>query len=328
MSARPHCHELNAAHREVDLGNCQLGIPKNHSMITRFYMYASHRITRNMTFVRLQASECSLLATNSGYVSCIKVKAGLGLIGEKMELEPDFKGLKENEKGEAVGVTTTGSFVTTNLDVSSLNDEQKSEVIDIFQDAIANKLELPARSTVTVLSINDNGIVKYEIVVPTESSAEESAALAANSVSSSTLSQELTWESIIESAFSSSSVSSDSSVQNAITAATRIDSHTAGGSRNKKVWSKEQIKRGIASRLKSSLSSYDVVIVHRTRADEITVPTRHHTGRHMESDVYYFAQKDQKGLFVPDNLEAVKEIRNTNSNSQKVKDINKKMRVR
>ena len=324
VGPRSHCHDLNEAWRQAPLGNDQLGIPKNHSIITRFYMYASHRITRNMSFVRRKASECSLLATNSGYVSCIKVKAGLGLIGEKMELEPDFKGNNESKYGKAVGVTTTGSFATTNLDVSSLDEEQRSEVIDIFQDAIANKLELPARSTVTVLSINDNGIVKYEIVVPTESSAEESAALAANSVSSSTLSQELTWESIIESAFSSSSVSSDSSVQNAITAATRIDSHTAGGSRNKKVWSKEQIKRGIANRLKSSLSNFDVVIVHRTRADEITEPGRNSI--HMESDVYYFAKKDQKGLFVSNNLEAVKKIKvNNNPNC---KDVNKKLRAR
>ena len=199
------------------------------------------------------------------------------------------------------------------------------DVIDIFQDAIANKLELPARSTLTVLSIDGNGIVKYEIVVPTESSAEESAALAANSVSSSTLSQELTLESIIESAFSSSQVSSDSSIQNAITASTRIDSHTAGRSRNKKVWSKEQIKRGIASRLKTELSNYDVVVVHRTRADNITEPTkRGPKSTHMESDVYYFAQKDQKGLFVSNNLEAVKEIKNTNSRSQKARDVNKK----
>ena len=84
----------------------------------------------------------------------------------------------------------------------------------------------PGSYIVTVTSIDENGVVQYEITTYAETSAEANAA--ANSVSTA-LSQASTLTSITESVFEASQASSDSSIQSAITSSTSIASHTAGG---------------------------------------------------------------------------------------------------
>jgi len=130
-----------------------------------------------------------------------------------------------NQGEQVVGVTSTGSFATTNLDIPSFTEEQISEVMGYFENAIAQEVDLPVGSIVTVTSIDENGVVQYEITTYAESSAEANAA--ASSVSTA-LSQASTLTSITESVFEASQASSDSSIQSAITSSTSIASHTTG----------------------------------------------------------------------------------------------------
>jgi len=131
-----------------------------------------------------------------------------------------------NQEVQVVGVTATGSFATTNLDISSFNEEQISEIMGYFEDAIAQEVDLPVGSIVNVTSIDENGVVQYEITTYAESSTEANAA--ANSVSTA-LSQASTLVSITESVIESSQASSDVVIQSAITSSTSIASHTTGG---------------------------------------------------------------------------------------------------
>ncbi len=68
-------------------------------------------------------------------------------------------------------VTTTGSL-TTNLDTTNLTPSQIEDAKQVFQNLIKNTLEsegvLPSESNVTVTSIDESGVVAYEIEAPIE----------------------------------------------------------------------------------------------------------------------------------------------------------------
>jgi len=74
-----------------------------------------------------------------------------------------------NQEVQVVGVAATGSFATTNLDISSFTEEQISEVMGYFEAAIAQEVDLPVGSIVNVTSIDENGVVQYEITTYAES---------------------------------------------------------------------------------------------------------------------------------------------------------------
>ena len=325
MARGDNLYAINKAYRLVNLGKDMLQMEINLAFIVRFYRYAEHSDVNNMCFNELTGKECNMLDTTSRHkIQCIEA-SHLGILATIMKLKPDYKGKKELKHGQAFGVSTTGSLQINSLDVSSSTEEQIMPcVIDIFENAIAKELGLPAGSTVTVTSIDENGVAEYDIVTYTESSAEADTLLAADSVTSA-LSRASTLESITESVILSSKESSDPSIQNTITASTSVDSHTAGGSRKKSMWSKDQKNRALVNRLKTKLTSYGVKNVHRVREDGTEPNTSGFNSEHRETDVYYFAQESQKDLFVSDNLEAVEQIRNVNGSD---KSINNKKRAR
>jgi len=80
-----------------------------------------------------------------------------------------------NEQGNSL--TSMGSFNVSNLDTSSFNDTQIDEITEYFEDAInesiREELNLPIGSyNVNVTSIDENGVVMYEIVTYANSSIE------------------------------------------------------------------------------------------------------------------------------------------------------------
>jgi len=82
-----------------------------------------------------------------------------------------------NEQGEGVTITSMGSFNVSNLDTASFNDTQIDEITEYFEDAInesiREELNLPIGSyIVNVTSIDENGVVQYEIVTYANSSIE------------------------------------------------------------------------------------------------------------------------------------------------------------
>ncbi len=70
-------------------------------------------------------------------------------------------------------VTTTG-FLSTNLNTSTLSPAQKEDAKNVFQNLIRNTLEaegvLPRDLMVTVTDIDDNRVVRYEIVMNLDNS--------------------------------------------------------------------------------------------------------------------------------------------------------------
>ncbi|KAL9184576.1 hypothetical protein ACHAXT_012546 [Thalassiosira profunda] len=75
-------------------------------------------------------------------------------------------GMGQATESTLAQVVTTG-YLSTNLDTSTLTPSEKDEAKKVFQLLIKNTLEsegvLPKDSKVTVVNIDDNGVVEYEI---------------------------------------------------------------------------------------------------------------------------------------------------------------------
>ena len=127
-----------------------------------------------------------------------------------------------NQSVEAVQVTTSGSFDVSNLDTTSLDASQVADITSYFEYAIAQELDLPVSSIVTVTSIDD-GVVMYEIITYGDTSAEANAAIYP------TLSDASTMTSISNTVLMLSQASSDLDISTAM-ALTTVDSHTLGTS--------------------------------------------------------------------------------------------------
>jgi len=103
-------------------------------------------------------------------------------------------------------LSTSGALLVSGLDTAVFNSLQMNEVEGYYEDAIAQELTLPAGSTVTVTSVDNNEYVQYEITVYGSSDAASEAAV---SYIASTLSTEAALSSITNTVRTLSQESSD-----------------------------------------------------------------------------------------------------------------------
>ena len=107
-------------------------------------------------------------------------------------------------------LSTSGALLVSGLDTTGFNSLQMSEVEGYYEDAISQELDLPAGSTVTVTSVDNNEYVQYEITVYGSSDAASEAAV---NYIASTLSTQAALSSITNTVRTLSQESSDPAMQ-------------------------------------------------------------------------------------------------------------------